>query len=223
MYNDPDQPQPPPYGGQPDWRQQQPPPEYGQPPPPYGQPQLGQQTPPPPYDPTQYVPPPYGVPPLPGYAQSQPQPRRSRRALWIVLGIFGGLIVLSCALCGIFFALGIGFFAKTVAAPINVVDQYYTAIKNQNYTTAYSYIDTNSNLTAPNGQPLSQELYTATARLVDIGKGRVSSFSIGSPSVNNGVTSLTVKVNRTNAQAYDVRLQLKQVNSTWKIISFDNI
>src|SRR6266704_4294378 len=101
MYNDPGQPQPPPYGGQPDWRQQPPPPEYG--PPPYGQPQWGQQTPPPPYAPTQYGPPPYGAPPVPGYAQPQPQPRQSRRALWIVLGIFGGLIVLSCALCGIFF------------------------------------------------------------------------------------------------------------------------
>lgn len=218
MYNDPDQPQPPPYGGQPDWRQQPPPygqPQPGQPQPPYEQPQWGQQPPP------QYGAP-YGAPPAPGYIQPQ-QPRQSRRALWIVLGIFGGLIVLSCALCGIFFALGIGFFARTVAAPINVVDQYYTAIKNQNYTTAYSYIDTNSNLTAPNGQPLSQELYMTAAQALDVGKGKVSSYTIGSPSVNNNVTSLTVTVNRANAQAYDVHLQLKQVNGTWKIISFDNI
>ncbi len=214
MYNDPNQPQPPPYGGQPDRRQQPPPPEYGQPPPPYGQPQWGQQTPPPPYAPTQYGPPPYGVPP-------QPQPRQSRRALWIVLGIFGGLIVLSCALCGIFFALGIGFFARTVAAPTNTVDQYYTAIKNQNYDTAYSYVD--PNLTASNGQPLTQQIYTTAAQALDAVKGQVSSYSVGSISVNNNITSITVSVTRTNAPAYDVHLQLKQESGTWKIISYDNI
>lgn len=61
------------------------------------------------------------------------------------------------------------------------------------------------------------------AQALDVGKGKVSSYTIGSPSVNNNVTSLTVTVTRANAKAYDVHLQLKQVNGTWKIISFDNI
>jgi hypothetical protein len=221
MYNDPNQPQPPPYGGQPDWRQQQPPPEYGQSPPPYGQPQWGQQPPPPPYAPTQYGAPPYGVPPVPDYAQPQQQPRQSRRALWIVLGILGALIVLSCAVCGIFFALGIGFFAKTVAAPTSTVDQYYTAIKNQNYDTAYSYLA--PNLTASNGQQLTQAIYKTAAQALDTVKGTVSNFTIGNISVNNDTASMTVTVKRANASAYDVHLQLKQVSGTWKITSYDNI
>jgi len=138
-----------------------------------------------------------------------------------VLGIFGGLIVLSCALCGIFFALGIGFFAKTVAAPTSLVDQYYTSIKNQNYDTAYSYLG--PNLTASNGQPLTQNLYTTAAQALDTEQGQVSSFSIPNISVNNDTASITVSVKRANAPAYDVHLQLRREGGNWKITSYDNI
>src|SRR5436190_9828691 len=114
MSYDPNQPQPPdsgqqpqsPYGQpqQPPYEQQwgqQPQSQYGQPP--YGQPQQppyeqqwGQQ-PPQNYAPTQYVAPAYGTQPAPGYIL--PQPKRSRRGLWIALAIIGGLIVLSCGVC----------------------------------------------------------------------------------------------------------------------------
>jgi Protein of unknown function (DUF3828) len=226
MNNDPNQPQqPPPYYGQPQspyeqppWGQQ-PPPYYGQPQQPtYEQPPWGQQ-PPPQYAPTQYGTP-YGAPPVPGYAQPQP-PRRSRRALWITLGILGGLLLLSCIVCGIFFAFGIGFFARTVGAPVNVVDQYYNAIKSQRYDTAYSYLD--PNLTATNGQPLTQQVYANAAQAQDTDKGIVSSFSVGSISVNNDTASMTVTVKRANAPSYDVHLQLRQESGTWKITSYDSI
>src|SRR6266516_5852437 len=128
--NQPQQPDPnqqpqPPYGQpQPPYQQPQPPYEQQQwaqqPPPYYGQQQWGQQ-PPPDYAPPQYVAPAYGAQPVPGYAPPQ-QPRRSRRGLWIALGIIGGVLVLSCAVCGILFANGAAFFAKTVAGPAIVVD-----------------------------------------------------------------------------------------------------
>jgi len=240
MSYDPNQPQQPdpsqqPYGqpGQPPYGQPQSPYEqqwgqqpqqqpYGQPgqpqQPPYGQPQWGQQ-PPPDYAPTQYVAPAYGAPPVPGYAPPQ-QPGRSRRTLWIVLGIFGGLIVLSCAICGILFVAGVGFFAKTVAAPALVVNQYYSAVQKQDYNTAYSYID--QNLTASNNEPLTQQVYTVAAQLLDTTKGKVSNFSVGNVSVTNNTASVTVSVTR-GSTAYDVHLQLQQVNGSWKITSYDNI
>jgi hypothetical protein len=205
----PGQPQPP--YEQPQWEQQ--PPSY------YGQSQWGQQ-PPPPYGPTQYAGPAYGAQPVPGYMPPQ-QPRRSRRTLWIVLGIFGGLIVLSCAVCGILFATGVGFFARTVGAPVNVVNQYYNAIEKQDYTTAYSYLGTN--LTTSNGQTVTQDLYTTAAQALDTAKGTVKSFTVGVPSVTNNTASVTVTVTRTNAPAYDVQLHLEQVNGSWKITSYDNI
>jgi hypothetical protein len=239
MSYDPNQPQQPdssqqpqpPYGQlQPPYQQpqggQQPPPYYGQPQqPPYGQPQWGQQPPPQPqYDPTQYVGP-YGAPPVPGYMPPQ-QPRQSRRALWIVLGIIGGILVLSCAFCGILFALGAGPIASivgSIAGPTNVVNQYYNAIQRQDYPTAYSYLDTN--LIATNGQTLTQDLYTTGAQALDLAKGKVSSFSIGNISLtnNNNTATVTVSVTRGSSPPYTVQLQLQKVNGTWKITSFNNI
>jgi Domain of unknown function (DUF4878) len=213
-YGQPQPGQPPPPYEQSQWGQQ-PPPYYGQPQqPPYGQP-----PPQPQYAPTQYVGP-YGAPPVPGYMPQQ-QPRQSRRGLWIALSIIGGILVLGCATCGILFALGIGFFANSIAAPTSVVNQYYNAIKIQDYTTAYSYLD--PNLIATNGQTLTQDLYTTGAQAVDLAKGTVSSFTVGNVSLNNNIASVTVTVTRTNAPVYTVQLQLQQVNGTWKITSFNNI
>ena len=220
-YGQPGQPQQPPYEQQ--WGQQ-PPSQYGQQP--YGQPQQppyeqqwGQQ-PPQNYAPTQNVGPAYGAQPAPGYMPPQ-QPKRSRRGLWIALAIIAGVIVLGCGVCGIFSIAGIGFFAKTIAGPAIAVDQYYTAVKNQDYNTAFSYISTN--LTASNGQTLTQELYTTAAQALDTVKGKVTNFSVGPPSINNNVATVTVSVTRGGTAPYNVQLQLQQVNGAWKITSYDNI
>lgn len=128
--------------------------------------------------------------------------------------------MLSCALCGIFFVAGIGFFAKTVAAPALVVNQYYSAVQKQDYNTAYSYID--QNLIATSDQASTQQAYTLAAQELDTLKGPVSSFSVGNITANNNITSITVSVKRGN-NSYDVHLQLQQVNGAWKITSIDNI
>jgi len=94
-------------------------------------------------------------------------------------------------------------------------------VKNQDYNTAYSYISTN--LTASNGQALTQQLYTTAAQALDLTKGKVTSFSAGPPSINNNVASVTVSVTRSGGSPYDVHLQLQQINSSWKITSYDNI
>jgi hypothetical protein len=73
------------------------------------------------------------------------------------------------------------------------------------------------------GQPITQEAYTFAAQGLDTLRGKVNSFSIGNISAANNTTTVTVTVNRTNAAAYAVILQLQQVNGAWKIISLDNI
>ena len=129
--------------------------------------------------------------------------------------------MLSCAVCGILFATGVGFFAKTVAAPVTTVNQYYNAVKSQDYNTAYSYIGTN--LTASNGQALTQELYATAAQALDTVNGKVTNYSVGNISVNNDKASITVSVTRGSNSPYDVHLQLQQINGSWKITSYDNI
>jgi uncharacterized protein DUF3828 len=101
------------------------------------------------------------------------------------------------------------------------VDQYYTAVKNQNYNTAFSYISTNS--TQFNGHNLTQDLYMTTAQALDATRGKVTNFSVGNISTNNNTATVTVSVTRANTSAYNVQLQLQQINGSWKITSFDNI
>ena len=209
MYNDPNQPQPPPYGQQP---YQQQPTQYSQPP--YGQPD--QQYAPP------YGQPQYGVPPVPNYAQPQQQKKRSLRWLWITLAIIVGLVLLVCGGC----VIAGGFLAKTVAAPFTTVNQYYGAIKAQDYTKAYSYLDSNATLT-PQGQAnipvTSVDTFTLAARAVDTSAGPVSSYNIANTNVNNNTATITVHVTR-GSHSYDVHLQLRDVgNGNWKIVSGDGI
>src|SRR5437588_12654967 len=84
-------------------------------------------------------PPEYAAPPAAGQAPpplySQPH-RKSYHWVWIVLGSLALLCVLGTALL----ALGVGFAVKTVGGPTIASDQYYTALKNQDYATAYSYL-----------------------------------------------------------------------------------
>lgn len=235
MYNnDPNQAQQPPPYGQPDWSQQ-PPAEYVQPPSPYQQTQWAQPPTPPPYEPAQYGQPQYyGAPPAPGYAQ--PQPRQSNRWVWITLGVLGGLIVLGLIACVLFFVL-IGRAAQqtvnTVTTSIEqtetavsspaaaqaTVEQYYTAIQSQDYTTAYSYLE--SNMTTTSGQTLTRQLFTQAATGRDTSLGTVTNFTITQNA--SDATKFTISVTRGSSALYTVNIQVTQVGSDWKISSYDEI
>jgi hypothetical protein len=199
MYNDPNQPQQYPYG-------QQPPP-YGQPP--YGQPQQ--------QPPQQYGQPPYGIPQIQNYGQQQPPPKKRRRWPWIVLGI----VIVLLLVCG-----GGGFLLYNVAfhnGATDVAKQYFTAVENQDYNTAFTYLDT-SHLQL-NGQALTQQLYVQGAMLYDQAKGKLSAYSITGSSINsnNGVNTAMLTVSETrNGSPYDVNIQMMQESSGWKITSLDN-
>lgn len=136
--------------------------------------------------------------------------------------------MLSCAVSGILFANGVGFFSKPVADPTIVVNQYYSAVEKQDYSTAYSYLAPNRITT--NGQAVTQESYTSAAQALDTTKGNVTNYSIGNISYNFDINdhntetaSVTVTVTRANGSSYDVHLKLQQVNVSWIIISSDNI
>lgn len=188
-YGQPQQPSqsPPPYGQPPYQQANQP----GQPPTYYSPDQaMYGQPPQPPYA-TQ---PTYGVFPTPEYAVP-PQPKKgSVRWLWITLGIIGGLILLSCAACGVTAALGIGFFAKTVGGPIVTVTDYYQAIEHQNYAKAYMYLDPAS--IQIQGRTLTQQEFTTAASALDLAQGKLSSYNITNTSVNNTTATVTVTIVR---------------------------
>src|SRR6266699_3537668 len=219
MYNDPNQPQQPPseqtsYGHPPYGR-----PPYGQPQPPYGQPPYGQ--PPPPYGQPQspYGQPPWGEqPPLYG----QPPKKRRRWPLPLVIAIIVGIVVLACV--GGFAAIYLFVFNSP---PKAVAQQYYDALKSQDYAMAYSYLDPTIEITFQGGsQQITQQAYTQAAQAYDATKGKVSDFSITYVDIKylttGNTADVTVQVTR-NGNAYEVNLKLRQEGNDWKIVSFDGL
>jgi hypothetical protein len=202
MSNDPNQPQPP----------------YGQPPYPQSQPPYGQ----PPYEQSAqpYAQPQYNVPSVPNYAP--PPPKKSRRRLWITLGIIFGVILL----------IFVGGFVAIIAYVNNspaktVTQQYYDAVKTQNYAQAYTYLDIQTLTLNGQQQQATQALYTQVAQVVDQQNGKVTDYNITgvnlSSSTSTGSTAVvTVNVTR-NGKTQEVHVQLRQEGNDWKIVSIDHL
>jgi hypothetical protein len=96
---------------------------------------------------------------------------------------------------------------------------YYAAIQARDYTTAYSYLD--SNLVTTTNQPLTSDLYTQAAKGRDTSQGQVTNYTI---SVDpNDPNSITVSVTRGQSPPYTVHLKFRQASNGWKITSYDEI
>lgn len=160
-------------------------------------------------------PPEYSAPPVGGYAPppgySQP-PRKSYRWVWIVLGTLALLCVLGTALL----ALGVGFAVKTVGGPTIASDQYYTALRNQDYATAYSYLDSHLKTV------FSQEAFTQMAQQRDADDGRVSHYAYTNVPTGDPAT-VNLTVTRANGTTYTVNLEMRQEGGAWKVTAFDRI
>jgi hypothetical protein len=110
--------------------------------------------------------------------------------------------------------------------PKTVAQQYYDAIKNQDYAMAYSYLDPKIEITFQGqSQQITQQAFTQAAQAYDATKGKMSDYSINSVDINysntGNIGQVTVRVTR-NGNAYDVHLRLQQEGNNWKIVSFDS-
>jgi len=201
MGYDPNQPPQPPYGA----------PNY-QPQPPYSMPDQPPQA---PFGAPNQAP--YGTP---NYAQ--PPQKKSRRRLWVILGILGGILVLACGGCALTSVLGIGFFAKTIAGPVSAVDGYYKAIEVQDYNKAYTYLQVDNFSVGNQTLPANQAIFTQVAGALDTAKGKVTGHTITSTNVNNDTATVVVNATR-KGSPYTVTLQLRKVGNDWKIVQLDNV
>src|SRR2546423_9571180 len=89
-----------------------------------------------------------------------------------MLGIIGGIIILSCAGCAIASLFGISFIAKTVGQPTIVASSYYQAIKQQDYAKAYTYLDTSA-ISLPNVPQATETAFTTAPQPFDKVQGVV--------------------------------------------------
>ena len=138
-------------------------------------------------------------------------PGKSRRWVWIVLGI----VALLCIIGGTLLAFGVGFVVNNYGQS-HATDMYYSAIKTQDYATAYTYLGANVKAT------LSQEAFTQTTQRQDATAGHVNRFGFLNVPTGDPAT-VTLTVTRTNGASYTVNLELRQEGGTWKITAFDRI
>ncbi len=173
------------------------PPMYGQPG--YGQPGYGQ--------------PGYGQPMMPPAAPR----KKSRKGLWITLGVIAGVLVLACG------GIGFVFFSAFQEAlkPVNVATTFCNDLKGQKYTTAYDLLSSNAQ-----GQ-ISRDLFVQGAQLQDQIDGTVKScgpVTGGSADakidVNAGKATLKATVQRN--QAFTGNILLIKQGSDWKIDDIDS-
>jgi hypothetical protein len=159
-------------------------------------------------------PPEASAPPNPqsgSFPGSTQQRRSSRRWVWVVLGI----VALLCILGGTLLALGVGFVVNNYGQS-HVTDRYYSAIKTQDYATAYAFLGANVKA------GLSQEAFTHTAQQQDATAGRVNRFGfLNVPTGDPATVSLTVT--RTTGASYTVHLEVRHEGGVWNITAFDRI
>lgn len=94
-----------------------------------------------------------------------------------------------------------------------VIMKYYAALKAQNYSLAYTYLDTNA--TDANGHRVTLKSFEQMAQTMESEGGPVVSFSVAVflPTAVMSVTRASL--------VYHAHLQVKQEGQTWKIISLD--
>jgi hypothetical protein len=165
--------------------------------------------------------PPPGAPPF----VSPPPVKKSYTWAWIVAIILAVAVLASCGLCGWGAYNLFNTSLQQVSGALTVVNDYYTNIQSQNYSSAYSDL-------APQGQisGLTQDQFTTQAKQRDAQYGPVLSFVPGQPSFSNNPTTgpdlsrftVTVDVKRTHLN-YTVLLTVSKVRENWKIIEYDQV
>ena len=167
-----------------------------------------------------YGPPSYGMPPVQQFVPP-PQKKNSLTWLWITLGIIGGVLVLGCAACGIFF-YNVSKQAANLVGPAIAVGEYYQYLKQGNYSRAYTFVDPNASYTM-GGQAVTvsdEQSFAQAAQSVDSTDGTISSIQAGTNTTDT--THMTMTITR-NGSPYDVHLTLQQESGSWKIIAADGI
>ena len=154
----------------------------------------------------------------------------------LVISIFVALMALLCTSCsnsGSTLAVGHNSTSASTPTPtptplimpqaavksIPVVASYYQAIKEKNYTLAYTFVDANAKNSS--GQTLTEASFKQMALASDSESGAIVNVEIDPAS--NDATQILLTIDRSSSLHYHAHLTLKQEGTTWKIISLDRI
>ncbi len=178
---------------------------------------------------------PPGYPPQ-GYGGMQPPPfaptppmqppiKKSYRWLWITISILVVLLLAVCGFCGWAFSQFFTPIVQSETNAINVTNEYYDALHNQDYVSAYQYLMPQNSIAG-----MTQVTFTQRAKSVDDKYGVVRSYTNGAVNIvtdpNTGLnfSRFTVVMNVTRpGESYSVLLTLQKSGNEWKIIDFDRL
>jgi hypothetical protein len=132
--------------------------------------------------------------------------------VWIAVGVLVAVSIVGVILL----ALGLGFAANTYGGPTIASDQYYTAIRNQDYARAYSFLGAHLKTV------YSQEAFTRMAQERDASAGTVSEYAYTNVPIGDPAT-VNLTVTRADGTTYTVQLEMRQEAGAWKVTAFDSI
>lgn len=142
-------------------------------------------------------------PPIPG--------KKSRRNLWIVLGVIGGVVVVGLIVIIAF----VVFFFSTITAPADAVNDYLAALQKGDYETGYSYLCSSQQST------ITESEFEAAieAEISDVGK--IESYNANHVNVTGSAATVSYDL-KTSARSSPVRVTTGLVDEDgWKVCSFD--
>ena len=150
-----------------------------------------------------------------------PPRKKSRRWLWIVL------IIIVLVVGGGATAIALAVNAVNNSPAKTVVQDYYNAVAQQDYATAYSYLGIQTLTVNGQKQAASQDLYTQVAQSIDQANGPVTAYNITGIALNSSTSTgntatITVDVTR-GGKVQQVHLQLQQMGNDWVIVSIDHL
>lgn len=102
---------------------------------------------------------------------------------------------------------------------IPVVAEYCQAIKEKNYTLAYTFVSSDAKNSS--GQALTEDTFMQMAHASDNESGSIVNVTIDPAS--NDSTQILLTIDRSSSLHYHAHLTLQQDGKTWKIISLDRI
>ncbi len=142
-------------------------------------------------------------------------PQEAQIDLWMVnrflLPILGGIGLLLLVV-----GLLLVRFAKRHPS-VDIIDRYYTAMKNRDYSTAFQYL--NPVMKTREGEPVTLDWFSRRAQAYDAASGSISNTTITNFSLTPNRAKFTVKIKR--GEQYKVHLYLSREGDTWRITGFD--
>jgi predicted PurR-regulated permease PerM len=132
-----------------------------------------------------------------------PPARQSRRTLWIVLGIVGGVVIIGIILFVV--------VAANASNPTKTLQAYCNALKSNDYQTAYDQFSKSLQ------DQFTEAQYAQSAQSTDSQVGGINNCTVSNVNESGSSASGTITFFAGNGNSGDAHITLTNENNSWKI------